>query len=743
MSKQLTRKTVNLLLCGGIVLIVVTVFLSWRYGLFATVETTRSGDGTKMKFRTHGEQIEIYKEDKWQQLFLQGVNMGAALPGHYPGEFAMDRETYLRWFKMISEMGSNIVRVYTIHPPRFYSALVEYNKRNPKHPLYLIQGVYTPEENLIEIQDAYDPEIRGQFRQEISNAVGAVYGKITIQPQPGTASGKYTANAGPYLAAWHIGTEWDPQMVMNTNERHKDMELYEGKHFRVKEGASAFESWLAEMIDLAAEREREYGWEHPMTFTNWVTTDPLKHPGEPTYEEDMATVDATLIEPTRWEAGYFASYHVYPYYPDLFRFDQSLRSVLNKEGKPDPYKTYLRRLKEYHSGMPIIVAEFSVPSSWGIGHIEHLGRTQGGHNETGQGKVNAALFREIVEESYAGAILFSWQDEWFKKSWNTMRFEVPDDRRAFWLNVLTNEQMFGVLGMYPSKEGVLTIDGRKDDWDKLDSHNKQRMDFSNPSVSEMWVTHDEAYVYVLVNLADDFDPKEHTLYIGADTLPGGNKHAQQLAGATLDEGLETLIVLGRDGESEVMIASNYDFHTRLYGGQYRMLPYSGIEMNDNSGVFKPWKLAVGLQMNTPDTKVNHPFEDVPAGILIRGTSAPGQRDYNSMASWQRNGKVVEMRIPWMLLGFSDPSTHQAISYRGMNRQDKSFGSENSQGIRFMPWMKEKTQQAGVWLEHEVSPFPVSKLPMYQWEEWHGVNYKERKKQSYYIMQKVFIENLDN
>ena len=87
--------------------------------------------------------------------------------------------------------------------------------------------------------------------------------------------------------------------------------------------------------------------------------------------------------------------------------------------------------------------------------------------------IDAALLREIHQEGYAGGILFVWQDEWFKKTWNTMRFELPEDRRSFWLNVLTNESLFGVLGMYPGKEGVLTIDGDRTDWDQLKPEERQ------------------------------------------------------------------------------------------------------------------------------------------------------------------------------------------------------------------------------------------------------------------------------
>jgi hypothetical protein len=723
---------------GALILCALAAAAFWLFHWLDRMKWAEAADGARLKFRVQGERFERYEKGEWQPFFPQGVNLGASLPGHYPGEMPIDKDTYLRWFSLMTEMGSNVVRVYTIHPPHFYEALVEYNKRNPGRPLYLIQGVWSPEEMLIEKRDAFDPEIVAQFRKEIADAVGAVYGDVTLEPSPGKASGTYTANAGPYLFAWHIGTEWDPQMVVDTNKRHQDRAGYAGEYIRTRDGASPFESWLAELLDLTARLERQRGYAHPVAFTNWVTTDPLHHPGEPTFEEDMVSVDATHLEPGGWEAGYFASFHVYPYYPDLFRFDQTLREVVNEDGQPDPYRTYLRRLKRHHEGMPVIVAEFGVPSSWGIGHTELLGRNQGGHNEREQGEVVASLFRTIVEEDLAGAIVFAWQDEWFKKTWNTMRYEVPEDRRAYWLNVLSNEQMFGLIGMYPSKEETLIIDGARDDWERLDESEKTRLIADGDAVKELWVAHDEAYVYLLAELHRPFDPAAETLYIGADILPGGNRHAEELADRTLDEGLETLIVIDDDEAGDIRIASNYDVHTRMYGYVYGMIPFREEELRDDSGVFKPWKLTVGLKMEPPYTRVEHPFEDVPAGILRRGTTDPADPDYDSMAAWEASGTVIEMRIPWNLLGYSDPSSRQAISYQ--LPKGKYFESETSEGIRFVPWIRPKHRSGVIGLGSGPEAYAVSELPIYRWKEWEEqVNYIERIKQSYNIVKQAFWE----
>jgi hypothetical protein len=701
------------------------------------VESMETADGIRVKFRTNGDQLEVFEKQSWKPFFAKGINIGASLPGHFPGELPITKEDYLRWFAMMDEMGANVLRVYTIHPPEFYEALVEYNRGKDGDPLYLMQGIWSPEELLIEKQDAFLPEIRDQFRQEIRDAVAAVYGEATLPEKSGKASGKYRANAGAYLIGWHVGTEWDPVMVNKTNQLHQGTEPYSGSFFRAKQEAAPFESWLAEMVDLVAQEESRYGWQHPISFTNWVTTDPLEHPGEPLYHEDLVSVDPTHIEPVDWEAGYFASYHVYPYYPDLFRYDKNLQTVRNDAGEIDSYKAYLRRLKQHHDNMPILVTEYGVPASWGTAHLGPLGRDQGGHSEQRQGEIDAQLLREIHAEGYAGAILFVWQDEWFKKTWNTMAFELPADRRSLWLNVLTNEKLFGVLGMHAGKEGVLAIDGEKEDWEKLDEAERKRVDHASaPGFEEIWMTHDEAYLYILAQLEKPFQPESEVLSLGIDTLPGGNRHAAQLGDLVLDEGLETLVRLGSESESQILIASNYDFHTRLYGKRYGMLPVSEEGMRDDSGLFVPWKLAVGLEMEPPDSKAYYPMEEVVVGNLRRGTTDWDDPAYNSLAAWETKDNIVELRIPWMLLGFTDPSSLQVMSYQDEGRE---FHTETTKGIRLLPWIQQADGGNTLAANASGHPYPLSRLPKYSWEPWEEVRYHERKKQSYFAVQKAFQE----
>jgi hypothetical protein len=379
--------------------------------------------------------------------------------------------------------------------------------------------------------------------------------------------------------------------------------------------------------------------------------------------------------------------------------------------------------------MPVLISEFGVPSSLGIGHLANMNRNQGGHNETEQGKIDAALLHDIASAGMAGGIIFSWQDEWFKRTWNTMKFEIPQSRRKLWTNELTNEQHFGLLAELSGKDGPLLIDGDARDWEALREEDKQKLTGAYPGWKSLWMTHDEAYVYVMGELEQPFDPGREKLLFGVDTIPGGNRHAQELGRLKLDEGLETLIELGQDDESQVMIASNYNLHARLYAEP------SGIGKDDN-GLFVPWMLAVNLEQNPPDSTSHRPFQDVPAGILQRGSTNPASDDFNSLAMWQAKGRIIELRIPWMLLGFTDPSSLKVMSYDDLGGK---LIATTTQGIRLLPWIVQRSDGGITGLDSagDAGIYPVSKLPMYTWPSWNEVNSIERLKKSYYLIQDAF------
>ena len=123
--------------------------------------------------------------------FHAGVNVGATVPGRFPGELAVEASTYRRWFDQISDFGFTSIRVYTMLPPHFYAEFRAHNLENPDRPLYLIHGAWPPEEEIVEGQDFYAPHVIDEFQQELSDLVDVVHGNATIDERRGRAHGIY------------------------------------------------------------------------------------------------------------------------------------------------------------------------------------------------------------------------------------------------------------------------------------------------------------------------------------------------------------------------------------------------------------------------------------------------------------------------------------------------------------------------------------------------------------------------
>lgn len=112
--------------------------------------------------KTEVDRIYLDSGSGYEPFEIRGVNMGSGMPGKWATEFGIDKETYLRWFRYIKEMGANTIRVYTIQQDVFYNAFYEYNKDNPD-PLYLIHGVWVNDYVQNSHRDAYSRDFYDTF----------------------------------------------------------------------------------------------------------------------------------------------------------------------------------------------------------------------------------------------------------------------------------------------------------------------------------------------------------------------------------------------------------------------------------------------------------------------------------------------------------------------------------------------------------------------------------------------------
>jgi len=450
------------------------------------------------------------------------------------------------------------------------------------------------------------------------------------------------------------------------------------------------------------------------------------------------------VEPTKdWSAGYFSQYHVYPYYPDFLRYQPEYKSFRTEDGERDPYAAYLNELRAHHKGIPLMIGEFGVPSSRGMAHHGPLGRDQGYHSEEEQSEMNADMLRVIREQGFDGGILFEWTDEWFKFTWNTVELELPEQRRDRWRNRLTNEENFGVISTEAGKSAKKTIqvDGKRSDWAERPGDGvkgffarlSNRALGNVPGVTkseyedfDLSLTHDEAYLYMRLDKhSGEWNFPKDEVNVGFGTLPNGAPNADPAPGLSFpDGGTQFLMQIKDKDDARIEVNSAYDQHTWLYADQLNLMPDPEASKVAAAGDFLPWRLALNRGLYLPQTKKDAPFEDIDVGVLRRGSSDPESSEFYSLSDWYVKGDVIELRIPWMLLGFTDPSSKKVWNYP---YEAGKFEPAETAGVRVYP----DVRAAGDSDEKEIQPLE------YTWSGWDEPTSHERKKKGYSILREAF------
>ncbi len=731
-AMKLTTKMKILL---GLVIVPVVVVCIVVGCLFFTSNSTTDDStalpqekGVRYISKTDKDTLSVYKDNKWEKMFIRGVNIGAGKPGAFPGELAITYDEYYRWFTYISEMNANTIRVYTTMRPQFYNALYDFNQaaeKVGKDPIYVIHGVWVNENDIMTIEDAFgeDSKIMNAIIKDGQDIVDIIHGDSYLPVNKGNADGTYTTDVSEYVIGWILGIEWEPAFVVGTNDNNAERNKYNGK-FLYTVNASPFEAFLAEVGDKIIDYEMtKYNMQRPLAFSNWVTTDPLKHPNEPYANEDLVEVNVENVKShDDYKPGMFVSYHVYPYYPDSFSFQTDYIEYKGPDGEPDPYLAYLEDLKTVHS-MPIVISEFGIPASRGKAHENRVtGFNQGFIDEETQGEMLVDMLNDMHIANLAGGIAFSWQDEWFKRTWNNNDLDVIDSR-PYWSNTQTNEQHFGLLAFDPgSPESITYADGQVNDWANVSP-------FYEDDDKKLYVKSDEAYLYFRVD-ATNYDFNNDTLLIPIDTIDKQGNQKYPEYDTTFSKDADFVIKIHGQDDSRLLVDAYYDNYYFRYAVLSDLIEKNHAFDSKNSGIFNPIRLALNKNVVVPPENTVIPFTGYETGSLLYGISNPDHSEYNSLSDFFYEDGHLEIRIPWQLLNVMDPSKKIVID--DMHTSGKIAQLQvNSFGI-------------GIEVIKDGSAKGERNLIMkdYNWEQWEEPSYHERLKKSYYIVQQGFKELVD-
>jgi len=496
---------------------------------------------------------------------------------------------------------------------------------NPDNPIYLIQGVWLDEE----YEDDLVVSQTEKFDADIEEVVDCLHGDRVIDHRYGRAYGTFETDVSPWLFGYIIGREIHPWEVILLEVNYPDTTNFIGESISI-ENALPIAVWLTARVDHLVNYQRSiYQTERPVSVSSWPTLDPITHPTEDPErtEEDIATLDLSMINCHHAGAGFFISYHAYPYYPDFISEDPGYQTYSDSVG-PNSYLGYLHDLNDHYDNIPLLIAEFGVPSSWGNAHFAFSGMHHGGFSECEQGAINVRLLNNIYDAGCAGGLVFSWIDEWFKNSWITAPFGSDATRRHYWQNVTSPEQNYGMIGFKEADP----------------DYSRWTESTGTGELQSVKGDMDNAYFYAKIELDRPLLPSD-TVWVAFDTYRPDLGESLLLNQQHIQNRAEFLLAVNNSNISPMFVTQAYDlFGIWHYTSSASQLYHS---IATDNALWNPIRWKTNFY--------EWSYQEIG---LIR--TAREINDCSSLDGVRIDDNVITLRIPWSLLQFTDPSMREVI-----------------------------------------------------------------------------------
>ena len=672
--------------------------------------------------KTEGKKIYVKNSDSevFKAFEVKGVEMTSGIAGHYSTDYAVEKDTWLKWFKELQEMGANTIRIPTIFDDTFYNAFYEFNTQN-EEKLYLFQGIQVSDYANNSKEDAFNNDFYATLKEDSISVVDIVHGRKIIASNSLKGSGNYRKDISPWVLGYIIGNSWNPGTMAYTNNNEDYNNTYSGTYFKTISDSTVFEAMLAKIMDeMVSYESLKYKKQRLISFYNDPQSDPFKY--EVQYAKQLNKyneLDAERIQPTdKLESGYIATYRLYEFSPGFANYFTELQKLeVSKELRELDqnlyYEGYTQLLSSYHS-MPVVILGYGFSSARGTESIE------GPITEEEQGAALATTYKDIISSGCSGAIISTWQDSWDRRTWNTS-YAVDVKQIFSWRDVQTDGQGYGLLSFDPGKsKSVSHVDGNLLEWDKKDVV----LDNDSGTLS---VKYDESYIYFLVK--KDGLNENSNIYIPIDTTPKTGSKISREPLLTFERDADFILnISGRDN-SKLLVHERYE----SLRANYLMLtkgddPYVYYPIK-NTKKFVPIHMIVkntnliSEDMTENEIKLLKLFNTYETGKLVYGNSNPNSINYNSLSDFYYGDNFVEVRIPWQLLNFLNPA--KTIIH---DDYYENYGVEGISINKIYLGLSEIDQNS------------IIEMEAFKLNGWgRNVNYNERLKKSYYILKESWRE----
>lgn len=660
------------------------------------------------KFKYINKDLEVITKVEGKDIIIKdsilkinGINISSTIPGSFPGDFKANKEDYTRWFYFIKDLNINCLRVQGLMNPDFYRALYEFNLNN--EPFYLLQGIDINESLLDEGEDIQGETMLKEVKEEIELVVDSIHGR-TKRGILKEKNEDFNVDVSKYVIAYSIGDELAYDDIIYS-EIMNDLSDFEGKYIKSNDNSSDTEKYLSYLGDYLINYETEkYRVQRAITFIS-VEEDIMKFLNEGYVNKENKEkrfLDIRNIEKTDlFKAGIFASYNM---------------SILkgNKYLNQDSFSKYLDTLNKNHD-IPVVISEYSIPSARMAG--DYIYEDDKGYiTEEEQGEFLVLAKKAINKSNISGSILFEWQDSWYRSSWNTNKL-FEQGKSAYWSNAQVFSQNFGLMTFEPGYEKENSYpDESISEWKDEDLINE------NENI-KLYVKQNEKYLQFLIKLKNPLD-KDERIYIDLDVTPNSGVNYYDKKDLKFNDDIDFIVDLGRKG-GQILVHEYYDTFKFIESIKELKINPNNISVKKNGGIFSVVRLHAKEKIYSEVTKEFKEAKSYETGNLVLGNGNPNSEDFNSASDYYIGEDYIELRLPWGLLNFKDPSTKSIIDDFYENF---SFDSKKIDNIKIGVTHENKTNK----LRLDSKEFKLS--------TWSKPKYHERLKKSYYILKEEANKN---
>lgn len=678
------------------------LFIVFIVGLNLSINNFKYKYDSKYLTRVEGKKILMNINEQWTEFDIKGVNINSVQPGLFPGEYKTSEADFLRWFEYIKQMNANSIRVSYIMPNVFYSALKKFNESSDK-PLYLLQGIQIDEVLLKDGEDLQGKKIKKYIEKYIKNTINAIHGN-PYKSIPADISEIYEDDVSKYVIGYTLGIELSSYDIIYS-EIMNDEKTFKGYYFKSLEGASKTEVYLAELADYLVSYEYEnYGDKKPITiigsaynFIESIDTN-LQMKLEEDYYNIPNNIDVRNIEATNNSAGLFASFNIYPSVGYLRENSQDIDSILEK-------------IENAHD-IPLLISEYGIPSSRLVADFAS-DLNVAGISENEQGQKLAQLYNSIKQSNAVGSFLFNWQDDYSMSSWNTKE-KIILDKSPYWSNAQNYAQNYGLLS-FEVGDFKTYPDEFKDEW------NTKNIILKSDD-ADVYVKNDEKYIHFMVDLKDkNIDYNQVILDLDVTPKSGSDKYSEK--GLKFNSPVDFIVNIDSKEKSEVLVHEYYStakFMQTIKDIRLRPDRAFSEKSIDN---FVPVKEIISPKVYIQSE--NKFMEEIyfDTGTLVHANANPSSDEYNSLSDFYIGDGYIEIRIPWAILNFMDPSGKKIHDDYFSEFQIKPLSISNI----YVGLTIKKENEEDIRIPSET----------YNLNGWIKPAYNERLKESYYILKDVF------